>query len=210
MVEYQSQIHEILEAGRVHLSTIKPSEWTEKNVMMGKPFPGPFRYDKTPYTREIIDCVAPDHPAKIIAVKKRSKKFKIKINHYTTMKLKATDLMICDWVFSQETQSYQQITSISEEYVTINAVTFDYTTYDEIEPIPLTPELLEKCGFKQVAYKIPRYTFKHINNYYCVCLHSYSSISFWINEEKVIAINYLHQLQQLIRLLTKQELIINL
>ena len=37
---------------------------------MSKPFPGPLRYDRTPYTREIIDCFAPDHPAKVIAFMK--------------------------------------------------------------------------------------------------------------------------------------------
>lgn len=70
MVAYASQIFDILEAGRVHLSTIKPSDWTEQNMIMQKPFPGPFSYSRTPYTREIIDCLAPDHPAKIIAVMK--------------------------------------------------------------------------------------------------------------------------------------------
>jgi phage terminase large subunit GpA-like protein len=70
MIEYESQILDILETGRLHISTIKPSDWTEENVIMQKPFPGPFRYNKTPYTREIIDCLAPDHPARIISVMK--------------------------------------------------------------------------------------------------------------------------------------------
>ena len=107
--------------------------------------------------------------------------------------------MIKDWIFSQETQSYQKITSISEENVTINSVTFDYPTYEEIEPIPLTPELLEKCeGIEKVK----------ILNTLTLC----SKIKQWyliINGDKYY-FNYLHQLQQIIRLITKQELIINL
>lgn len=39
-------------------------------MIMQKPFPGPFRYNKTPYTREIIDCVSANHPARTIAVMK--------------------------------------------------------------------------------------------------------------------------------------------
>lgn len=70
MIDYAPQILDILESGRVKLSSIKPSEWTEQNMIMQKPFPGPFRYNRTPYTREIIDCFAPDHPAKIVAVMK--------------------------------------------------------------------------------------------------------------------------------------------
>lgn len=55
------------------ISDIKPSNWVEKNRVMTSdvsPFPGPFRYDKTPYTREIIDCISSEHPSRIIAVMK--------------------------------------------------------------------------------------------------------------------------------------------
>lgn len=67
---YKEQLIDILESGAVELSDIKPSDWAEENLVMPKPFPGPFRYSKTPYTREIIDCLAADHPARDIAVMK--------------------------------------------------------------------------------------------------------------------------------------------
>ena len=67
---YSAQLKSIIEGGAIELSTIKPSDWAEQNMIMGKPYPGPFRYSKTPYTREIIDCLAPDHPARDIAVMK--------------------------------------------------------------------------------------------------------------------------------------------
>ncbi|MBC7486080.1 MAG: phage terminase large subunit family protein [Cytophagaceae bacterium] len=70
LLDYSLQLDEILESSRIHLSSIKPSEWTEANMIMQKPFPGPFRYSRTPYTREIIDCFAPDHPARIVSVMK--------------------------------------------------------------------------------------------------------------------------------------------
>ena len=68
---YKPQFKDIITRSNVQLNSMKPSDWVEKNVIMpNKPFPGPFRYDKTPYTREIINCAAPDHPARRIAVKK--------------------------------------------------------------------------------------------------------------------------------------------
>jgi phage terminase large subunit GpA-like protein len=70
MIDYYSQIESILESSQVKLSNIRPSEWGEQNIVMPKPFPGPLSYDKTPYTREVVDCFSPDHPARIIAFMK--------------------------------------------------------------------------------------------------------------------------------------------
>ncbi len=70
MIQYENQILDIVEAARLHVSTISPSDWTEQNVIMQKPFPGPFRYNKTPYTKEIVNCFAPDHPCRVCAVMK--------------------------------------------------------------------------------------------------------------------------------------------
>jgi phage terminase large subunit GpA-like protein len=70
---YTDQAFDILEGGRSSISTIKPSEWNELHRVLSKensPFPGPFRYDRSPYLREIVDCLMPDHPAKTIAFMK--------------------------------------------------------------------------------------------------------------------------------------------
>lgn len=64
------QFSDILDMSIEPLSTMKPSEWVENNIIMPKPFPGPYRYSRTPYCREIIDCLSPDHPAKWVAVMK--------------------------------------------------------------------------------------------------------------------------------------------
>lgn len=69
----QEQIIDILDASRFLLSDIKPSEWAEANRVMSSDvtsFPGPFRFDRTPYCKEIVDCLSPDHPARIVAVMK--------------------------------------------------------------------------------------------------------------------------------------------
>lgn len=68
--DYSKQLRDIFEKSIPIISNIKPSDWTEQNVVMQKPYPGPFKYSKTPYTREIIDCLAPDHPARWVAIMK--------------------------------------------------------------------------------------------------------------------------------------------
>jgi len=67
---YQIQIEDIINSGLVQLSSIKPSDWVEQNVIMGKPFPGPYRYRLTPYWREVIDRFATDDPMRWIAIMK--------------------------------------------------------------------------------------------------------------------------------------------
>ena len=70
MLEYENQLTEILSAGYTFVSDIKPSDWTEQNVIMQKPFPGAYRYSKTPYAREIIDCLSNTHNAHTVALMK--------------------------------------------------------------------------------------------------------------------------------------------
>lgn len=69
-LSYEEQFIDIIDSGRVSISNIKPSDWVEQNVIMGKPFPGPFKYSRTPYAREIIDTMANDHPMRWVAVMK--------------------------------------------------------------------------------------------------------------------------------------------
>lgn len=70
---YESILNEILDCAEYLLSDIKPSDWAEQNRMMTtdiSPIPGMLSYSNSPYTREIVDCLSPEHPARIIAVKK--------------------------------------------------------------------------------------------------------------------------------------------
>jgi phage terminase large subunit GpA-like protein len=68
MSDYSLQCLDILESARIKISDLRPSEWAEQNIVISKGIPGPLRYEKTPYTREIIDCFAPDHPAREISL----------------------------------------------------------------------------------------------------------------------------------------------
>ena len=63
--------HELL----YRYKTIKdiPSEWVEKNIILPNEvsrFSGKFSYNLSPYAREIIDCLHPSDPSKVIAVMK--------------------------------------------------------------------------------------------------------------------------------------------
>lgn len=63
----------IFEFARHSLSNIAPADWCEKNRMMTSdvsPLPGMFSYENSPYARELVNCLAADHPARIIAIKK--------------------------------------------------------------------------------------------------------------------------------------------
>lgn len=71
----EKQLFDLVEATRPMLSDIDPSDWHEAHRIMStevSSFPGPFRYDKTPYMREVVDCLSPFHPARRIAVMKGS------------------------------------------------------------------------------------------------------------------------------------------
>jgi phage terminase large subunit GpA-like protein len=67
---YELQLLDIIQSANVQLSDIKPSEWVESNVVMGQPRPGPYRYNYTPYCREIINRLHGSDPARWIAVMK--------------------------------------------------------------------------------------------------------------------------------------------
>lgn len=70
---YENTVNEIIDCAEYLLSNIKPSNWAEENRMMTSdisPIPGMLSYSNSPYTREIVDCLSPDHPARIIAIMK--------------------------------------------------------------------------------------------------------------------------------------------
>ena len=72
-MELEDKISWLLDSSKVYLSNIKPSEWNEQNRVMTSevsPYPGKFSYDRTPYFREIVDCMSPEHPSRIIAFMK--------------------------------------------------------------------------------------------------------------------------------------------
>lgn len=75
MSDYNDLIDSIFESAYYQLSDILPSEWAEENRFMTSdvsPREGMFSYSNSPYTKAIVDCLSPDHPARIISVIKGS------------------------------------------------------------------------------------------------------------------------------------------
>jgi len=68
---YENTFLKLLDKAGTSVSDISPSEWCEENRIMTpdvSPIPGPFSYANSPYSREIVDCLSPNHPARIVSV----------------------------------------------------------------------------------------------------------------------------------------------
>lgn len=71
MIDLYLQIELILDSLDIPISTEKPSEWAEQNRILSSEvtsFPGKVSFDRFPYWREPVDCLSPDHPARIMAI----------------------------------------------------------------------------------------------------------------------------------------------
>jgi hypothetical protein len=118
--------------------------------------------------------------------------------------MKARDLMIGDWVqvpcLIDNTENYNAWCQIKQlRDGDLDVIGFKELSYDEIEPIPITPEILEKNGFKYMTdlwytqtkeMKPIQIVFKETN-----------VITLSINCTPVpINLKYVHQLQHALRL----------
>jgi len=63
---------DLVEAGSVKINDVSPSGWAEANriITENTSRPGPFSFNYSPYVREILDCLSPDHPARVITIMK--------------------------------------------------------------------------------------------------------------------------------------------
>jgi hypothetical protein len=95
------------------------------------------------------------------------------------------ELRLGNYILSRETREPQTVTAIGEDYICFDAITIDYPTPEEINPLPLTDEYWDLFGFK-----------KAVNLYY--------KDYFNIEHNKF---QYVHELQNLYFAITKTELI---
>jgi hypothetical protein len=125
--------------------------------------------------------------------------------------MKATELMIGDWVMNTYNRKPEQVCEIRERMVMLDYN--DLYDYDEIEPIPLTSEILEQNGFvtkdKPDDWKGYRY-YAYKNGSTCIsfrlfhdkgiykwsgkCEISLNAPPYWIRFE------YLHELQNILKI----------
>lgn len=78
-----------------------------------------------------------------------------------------------------------------------------HTALDYIQPIPLTPEILEKCGFELYDDENNRWSLPSVGQYH------FDEGAFYFSTTSR-DIKYLHELQNLIYALTKKELQVKL
>ena len=67
----------------------------------------------------------------------------------TIEQIKAEELMIGAWVYNTHNRQPEQVCEIRERMVMLDYN--DLYDYDEIEPIPLNDEILQKNGFRRVG-----------------------------------------------------------
>ena len=125
------------------------------------------------------------------------------------------DLRIGNWVYDGErTQFPMWVQTIGEDYVYLdfegNEGDLWESTPEELQGIPLTEELLEKCGF---TLKVGLWRHK-----WGIKVKPEAGFVFIENKDKehwkygtctCKDIWHLHQLQNLVRIITKKELLIN-
>lgn len=113
--------------------------------------------------------------------------------------MKANELRLNNYV--KHNGNFYQVEEISDEWLQIDNYQLN-TELNEIEPIPLTEEILLKCGFfeGQIGYYF-------LND---ITISVEGQVYFGDEETWVAELQYLHQLQNLYFALTNQELEINL
>lgn len=105
--------------------------------------------------------------------------------------LKVTDLMVGDWCYIKDYPMSAQPMQVKKEHFVRSLV--------EFEPIPLTPEILEKNGF----YRSEIPTRDEIGHYYhrkTAPSSIFVSMSFEDGRDFGNEIKYVHQLQHTLRL----------
>jgi hypothetical protein len=132
--------------------------------------------------------------------------------------IQATDLRIGNWVNNDDLGNTQvdEIYNNSVVRVWSNADYF-YIGEESINPIPLTPDILEKCGFvfneRSSSYRI----FSHKEEWILAAQQTADKTCFKIglpidgrSDQYMTNLTYLNELQNLYKALTNNELTINL
>lgn len=99
--------------------------------------------------------------------------------------IKSNELRIGNWVYGAP-DSYEQCHNIMYDW-------------ESATPIQLTPEILEKCGFKN-DFKVGRHADDFVNDVYSV-MYKHAIVT---------KVKHLHQLQNLYYALTGEELTVEL
>jgi hypothetical protein len=117
--------------------------------------------------------------------------------------MKPNELMIRDWVANPINGKPMRVMSLTRD-VELGLSGF----YDEVDPIPLTAEILEKNGFSHIMYSDAYYSIMIGDTY--VELRKYENMAVWFNWKEnndgvyadyILPIpEFIHQLQHALRL----------
>lgn len=120
--------------------------------------------------------------------------------------MEANELMIGDWVHFPNMNG--RVAELKDQFCEFKPLS--HATYDLVEPIPITPEILEKngfvydCGFWTIAN--PRYNNVRMVTYYSINDDVADAfLGHWAFDENY-AIDYVHELQHALRLCGLNEL----
>jgi hypothetical protein len=121
--------------------------------------------------------------------------------------MKANELMIDDWVQHPVNEKPYKVVSLTSD-VELE----DGGFYEEVDPAPLTAEILERNGFGYVRNDVNPYDDEVLSHFYLgekgycanVDIHigTYNKGVFWFNSPRVSlnCIRYVHEFQHAIRL----------
>lgn len=129
------------------------------------------------------------------------------------LKIKPQDLRIGNWV--QFGGVPMKVVLIQQQSVAIGTEDNNFSaSYDEIGPIPLTDEIMAKCGFYvEKAYGLWQHYYYNVNVLIMRLSDEYPYEHSWINydtllEMPLIDCRYMHELQNSFVAITGQELYI--
>jgi hypothetical protein len=130
--------------------------------------------------------------------------------------MKANELMIGDWVevINSDHIKHAQVNGILANSIYTKEAEYESEeiAIDNIEPIPLTPEILEKNGFEHIKQKviIPSKSQEEVEVEYMYCkglpcsfdiIHGYLMFNSNIDLCSIrMLVNYVHELQHLLKL----------
>ena len=121
--------------------------------------------------------------------------------------IQENDLRIGNYAFTYKPEMFGIIKAISATrdgtvYLEVGFIKYPNLPCNQLEPIPLTPEILEKCGFEKLNSGNRRF-----NKIVLMC----ESVSnYLLKDIPLTPIRYLHQLQNLYFALTGEELEVKL
>lgn len=126
--------------------------------------------------------------------------------------MKATELMIGDWIYDNYHKAYGRVNTLTRALLWVGEEDDDWQlNYDEIEPIPITAEILERNGFEEEHGYNEVVYMDYGDDNYSICIHlkernytngayTFANIDSGYICIEELPINYVHELQHTLRL----------